>query len=350
MGETPSVPLSRPRTRAAVVAAAAVVAVAVAAGIAAVVTLDSTGGGANTFPVESRYDDSQYAKTDPALVIYDEAARIGTGFAEPRGVAAHHDGRILVAGDGAVRVFSKEGERLADWSVAGEPRTLAVSRAGLMYVVMPEHVVVLGEDGSAAASWPPFGGRAYLTSVAVSEDGQDVFVADAGNKVVYRCDPSGAVVARIGERAPDRHVPGLVVYQPCLDVCVGRDGFLRVVSPGMHRVESYGFTGDLVAQWGRVGPTMDAFSGCCNPVNVALFPDDAMVTAEKHLPRVKVSDGAGRLVGVVVGVEGFEGRPKGIDVAVDPDWRVLVLDPSSRSVRVFVRKAGRGGPGSRPAD
>ena len=52
-----------------------------------------------------------------------------------------------------------------------------------------DHVEVYDRSGKRVAVWESLGERAVLSSIAVAED--DVFVADAGNRVVLRYDSDG---------------------------------------------------------------------------------------------------------------------------------------------------------------
>src|SRR5262249_4676088 len=134
--------------------------------------------------------------------------------------------------------------------------------------------------------WASPGGRAWLTGLTTSA--KDVFVADAGNRVIWRCDHSGKVLARIGEKNKERNIPGFIVPSPYFDLEMHPDGLLRVANPGRHRVEAYTVDGDLELAWGVASTAIDGFCGCCNPINIALLPDGRIVTCEKGLPRVKV--------------------------------------------------------------
>jgi hypothetical protein len=62
------------------------------------------------------------------------------------------------------------------------------------------------------------------------------------------------------------------------------------------------------------------------------------VTSEKGLPRVKVYGADGKFAGVVAGFETFSPEVVGLDLAVDSKGRVYVLDPASKTVRVYVQK------------
>jgi hypothetical protein len=119
---------------------------------------------------------------------------------------------------------------LRETELADEPRCLTVSGDDKIYVGMREHVEVYGGKGKRLAAWASLGKEAVLTSIAAARN--DVFVADAGNRVVVRYDTSGKVVNRVGERDEQRNIPGFVIPSPYFDVAVAPDGLLRVVNPG----------------------------------------------------------------------------------------------------------------------
>jgi hypothetical protein len=166
------------------------------------------------------------------------------------------------------------------------------------------------------------------------------------------------LINRIGEKSPERNIPGFVIPSPYFDLAVASDGLLRVTNPGRHRIEAYTFEGDLEFWWGEFSSRLEGFCGCCNPVNFAILPDDSFVTCEKGLVRVKIYNHKGNFVGVVAGpeqlVEGGASRVSefgagsgsreagaragGFDVAVDSRGRIFVLDTIKNVVRIFARK------------
>jgi len=318
------------------------VALVAAAGVYFALTLDVRGP---RTPTTAAMD--KFPPTDPALVHYREAAAIKTGLNDVRAVAAGPGGRIYVAGDRAVRVFDANGVAATTIAVAAGPRCLAAAKDGTLYVGMTDHVVVVAPDGSRKAAWPSAGKKAIFASIAVAEE--NVFVGDAGNRVVLRYDTSGKLLGKIGAKDARRAIDGLLAPSPHLDVAVGDDGLLRVANPGRLRVERYTLEGDPLGHWGKAGDTMDRFQGCCNPTQIAMLGGGRVVTSEKGLPRVKVLTKAGALASVVAGPESFLAlrcptadctKGKTLDLAVDDRGRILVLDPAAAAVRVFERKEG----------
>jgi hypothetical protein len=240
---------------------------------------------------------------------------------------------------------------VSELELSAPVRSLAVAPDGTVFAGLKDHVEVYDTKGRRSAVWEAPKGRPFLTGIAVGE--KDVFVADAGNRLVWRHDRAGAVVGRIGEKNREKDIPGLILPSPFLDVELGQDGLLRVNNPGRHRVELYTVEGDLELAWGKPSMAIAGFCGCCNPVNLALLPDGRCVTFEKGLPRVKVYSADGTMECVVAGTEAFADTRRedaissadevmygGLDGVVDSLGQVHVLDLLGGGVQVFRRKAG----------
>jgi hypothetical protein len=328
------------------------VGLAVVVAMFAIIRLDVFGDKGSGLSEDFTYNISELAKVDPNLILYEESAKsIETGLAESHSIAVDSKGSIYVAGDRAIRIFSQDGDlqRLID--LAGAPRCLAVATDGMMYIGLKDHVDVYDAQGQRQSNWDSLGADAILTSIAVTKD--NVFVADAGNRVVIRYDKSGNLIKKIGQKDEDRNIPGFVVPSAYFDLAVSGDGLLRVVNPGRLRLDAYTFDGDFEFAWGRPSVEIDGFCGCCNPVNIAVLPEGGFVTCEKGLVRVKLYDSEGRFVGVVASpgqlVEGGEleicefpeqCQAGGFDIAVDSSGRVFVLDTLKNMIRTFTKLKG----------
>ena len=316
------------------------IALAVIVGAVAVLWVDTWGepGGA---PPEGTDDGLvKLGKIDPKLIRYEQTGEIPVGMEEVRALAVGPDGRIYVAGDKTIHVFDREGQRRSEIILDGEPRCLAVGGSehafpGRVYVGMKGHIELFDAEGTPEGAWDHLGEKALLTSLAAAE--QDVFAADAGNRIVWRYDNSGKRQGRIGQRDDLRRIPGFVIPSPYFDLAVAPDGLLRVVNPGALRIEAYTFEGDLEASWAKRSATVQGFFGCCNPAHFAFLFDGRFVTAEKGIPRVKIYDRKGEFVCVVTGPEQLD--VVAADLAVDGRDRVLILDPVAGSVRILELKS-----------
>lgn len=328
----------------------AVVLVAIVVGILAVAGIDRSGEDGNRLGEAFEYSIEQYKTIDPALIGYRQTAAFPTQMQKSRALAVGPEDRIFVAGDRAIHVFTPDGSLESKIPLGAAPQCLAVAGPehdppGQIYVGMDRHVEVLDPRGEPVDTWEALGGPALLTAVAVAPE--DVFVADAGNRVVVRYNTSGEVIGRIGAADGSGSGPRFVIPSPFFDAAIDHDGLLRVVNPGALRIEAFTFAGNLERFWGEAAADVDGFFGCCNPAHFAILSDGRFVTAEKGLLRVKVYSPDGQFECAVAdhaqldspGAAGNEGRfdneHKAVDVAVDGRDRVLVLDLTASTVRIF---------------
>ena len=328
----------------------ALIVLAVAVAIVAVVRFDTTGKKGSGLGREFIYDLGDLGKVDPNLILYKESApAINTRFTESRAIALDSRGTIYVAGDKAIRKFTENGISLGEINLADMPMCLTIDTDGKIYIGMKNYVLVYDDRQNPPARWQSLGNDAVLTSIAVSKN--DVFVADAGNRIVHRFDKTGTLINHIGAKDKDRNIPGFIIPSPHFDLAVAADGLLRVVNPGNHRIEAYTHNGELEFSWGEFSNTdLKGFCGCCNPVNFAILPDESFVTVEKGLTRLKIYDPKGAFVGVVAGPEQLvqEGTSRicdtaaecqtgSFDVAVDANGRIFVIDTIKNVVRIFTK-------------
>ena len=325
------------------------IAAAVVVAVAAIVRLDVLGKKGGGLGEEFKYDVDNLAYIDPNLILYEESAEpIKTGFAVSHGIAIDSKGLIYVAGDKAIRTFAQKGEQLGEVKLDDMPRSLTVTEDGTIYASIGDHVEVYDAQGQRQASWESLGKDAILTSIAVSES--NVFVADAGHRIVIRYDSDGNIINKIGRKDTLRNIPGFIIPSPYFDLAVPKDGLLRVVNPGRRRIEAYTLDGDIEFWWGEPSAEIEGFCGCCNPVNIAILPDGSFVTCEKGLVRIKVYNSEGNFMGVVAGPKQFgaggtskictlpeECQTGGFDVAVDSEGRIFVLDTVDNIVKTFTK-------------
>jgi len=282
------------------------------------------------------YDLKSLKTGDTSLISYAEVLHFDPGMPSISGIALDNQDRIYVCGENGVEIFDPEGKRESGFTIGGTAGCLHVGQGGTIYIGMQDHVETYSASGKLLKKWPPFAANSIVTSVAAS--GKNVFVADAGNKIVYSCDLLGKVLRKIGEKDPAKGIPGFVVPSPYFDLGVDQTGALWVVNPGRHHLEKYDPDGNISTVWGESTMSMEGFCGCCNPSHFALFPDGSFVTSEKAIERVKVYGPRGEFKYVVAGPDSFIEGTRGLDLAVDSKGRILVLDPEKKQVRVFVMK------------
>ncbi|MBX7255733.1 MAG: hypothetical protein K1Y02_05190 [Candidatus Hydrogenedentes bacterium] len=295
-------------------------------------TSDFPEPGANTV-----YDIQEFEDLDKIETNYDEKTPIVPNVENPRALAVAQD-KLYVGAQDAVLVFDGNDAEIARYALPGTPNCIAVAPDGVVYAGIRNKVHVLDASGAAKAEWAKdFADRSYITSIAVH--GEDVYVADAGKRVVYRFNREGVVQARIGEKDPARDIPGLEVPSPYLDLAINPDGDVWVVNPGKLGLEQYRKDGSLVTSWYRPSLKLEGFPGCCNPTHIAFDGKGELYTCEKGLVRVKSFEvTSGAFEGLVAGSKLFPQEQSLRDLVVDTKNRLLVLDGQRKAIRVFALK------------
>jgi hypothetical protein len=283
--------------------AGVVITVAIAAGFCAVFFFDTTGQKGSGLSKEYVYDISQYAKIDPALILYRQAGpAIATGLKSTKAIAVRGD--IYIAGDKEIAIVDKAGKAKGEITLDAEPTCITVKEDGTIVAGMGDTLVVINPKGKEQTRWKVAGAKARLTSIVLSAE--IIFAADAVNGLIYEYDWMGKLVRTLGQKSDGKGKNGFVIPSPYFDIAMAPDGLLRVVDPGRHLIVAFTVNGDKEWSWGKATPAIEGFSGCCNPVNFAILPDGSFVTVEKGLVRVKIYDAEGKFAGVVAGPEQLE--------------------------------------------
>ena len=280
-------------------------------------------------------DPGSLADVPDSLLAYRVLMEVPIPLAEPTGIASVDDGTIYVCGDRSLLALDRSGAVKERWDFDGDPTCVAAGPDGSLYVGMTDHVEVVRRGAAGSTAWTSLGNQAIVTSVAVV--GAAVLVADAGNRMVLRFDAGGRLVSTLGD--------DYVIPSPYFDVAGAPDGTVWVADPGRRTVRHYRLDGTLIGSWGESSPGIGGFGGCCNPVHLAVLPCGAPVTAEKGSPRVKVYEPDGRLWMVTAVSADFPSGETGLDLATRKanGGEVLVLVPSKRVVRVYVKKEAAAG-------
>lgn len=178
------------------------------------------------------------------------------------------------------------GEYLYRVDPAGLPHRLAAVGSGVrslarsgeeLYLLYPARIEVRATGGSLLREWEACSDDADYCAIALSE--RAAYVTDATHKHICQYTLTGGLVRLI--TPPD----GFVVPSYAFDVAWHRET-LYCINPGRHRVERYTADGKYLGAFGIPGRETGAFSGCCNPVYIALTPEGEVLTSEKGVPRV----------------------------------------------------------------
>lgn len=298
------------------------------------------------------YDVSEFETTDPELLRFEPVNEFPTGMARPKRLATWPGRGVVVAGDRSLKFFDEAGTARAAWPLEETPHCLHLISPEELLVGYADRFATYNSSGQVQRQSPSLGRKTYLTSLAAL--GDRVFAADAGNREVIIADRQiGEVLQRFGKKDAALGNPGFNVPSPYFALALAPDQRLRVVNPGLLRVETYTLDGRFVSAWGEPGMRIDRFCGCCNPVYFALTNGGDFVTSEKGLGRINLYTKEGVFKGAVAGPETLVTDKKlakkackdctvgaGFDIAVADNGDVLVLDPYRKFVRRFQPKDG----------
>ncbi len=281
------------------------------------------------------FDISEYTKVNPSEILYSEIKTIALNVSVPKGITVWEDKIILVA-ENILLQLNKTGEQLSKTILTSSPTCVTTSPSGNIWVGFRDKVSEYDKTGNQIQSWPSFNDRSVITSLAVSTD--FVYVADAGNRVIYKCSKEGEILSRIGEKDEKKAIPGYVIPSPYFDVDLSEEGYLWAVNPGRHSFENYTNDGAIRSSWKKSSVKTEGFCGCCNPSHMAIMDDNSFVTSEKGILRIKIYDQHGEYKGVVAAPDQFDDDSLPSEVAVDNDGLIYVLDFKRKQIRVFQLK------------
>ena len=280
------------------------------------------------------YDVDQFKAVDPSLIHYKEIRNISLGGRIATGIDFFND-RLYIVGEGFLQVISREGNQLLLTELEGNPTCVKVDTNNI-YIGFKSHILSLDQNGFVVSEWEDLGERCVLTSIAVKDE--IVYAADAGNRRVIIYNTGGELTGEFEGKATSDAGHGFIIPSPNFDLVVNAFGELWVVNPGKHAIENYTDEGEMRGYWEKSDMTIDGFTGCCNPAEIAVSPEGWFVTSEKGLVRIKVYDASGKLRSVVAAPDKFKEDGKAPEVAVDERGIVYALDFDKMIIRIFEPK------------
>ncbi len=270
---------------------------------------------------------------DSKHIGYTEIKTIIPEIDEIKAIAIDKQDRVYVSGKEKIAIYSADNKFLKSYEVSSQARSIHVGAEGKIYLGIDSYVEVLDKNGVLLKKWSPVNIKSVITSIAESK--KYVYVADAGNKVVYQYSHEGELIKEIGKKDSLKGIPSFVIPSPYFDLLLGRENELWVVNPGRHSFQTFSDEGELISSWERTSMQLEGFSGCCNPSHIAMLSNGSFVTSEKGIERIKIHKPSGNFETVVAGSDKFDEGTKGLDLAVDSKDRVFVLDPKRNQIRIF---------------
>jgi hypothetical protein len=273
----------------------------------------------------------QYREVDAGLISHRETRNLALGSLHGAAIG-YHDDQLYLAGDSLLLILKTDGSRVGGFSIPPGPSCLLVEPERI-YVGYPASVSVFDHGGTLLAEWADLEERTVITNLA--GDGEQVYVADAGNRRVLIYGPDGMRIGEFEGKSESDLGHGFIVPSPSFDLTVDPFGELWVVNPGMHALENYSREGRLRGYWQNSSFEIEGFLGCCNPARITVLDNGWFVTSEKGMVRIKIYDPSGQLQSVVAPPDLFREEGKAPDICAGPDRVIYALDFDRNSVRIF---------------
>lgn len=281
------------------------------------------------------YNVDEFRKVDSTAILYREAVTFPVNVEEPKGIAISGK-QIIVVSEKLLLKYDYTGKELLRKELPDTANCVTIDTNNEIWIGTRHSVLLFDQGGTLLKRWNSFGDRSVITSLAVS--GENVYVADAGNRIVYHCNTNGQIIEKIGEKDEQKGVPGYIIPSPYFDLALDDSSLLWVANTGRHSLENYNKDASLRTSWGKAGFKIEGFTGCCNPAQFAILADNSFITSEKGMPRIKIYDQHGEFKGVVASPAMFENGWYAPDLAIDADQRVVALDFDRKQVRIFEKK------------
>ena len=277
-------------------------------------------------------DVDQYKPVDPELVSHKEIRNYRIDARAVSGLA-YADQKLYVVADDFIQVFDILGTQIMKSVFQENPTCTAVMSDGTILVGFRNKLGLYSTEGEKLWLTDTIDQRTVITNIAVH--GEDIFVADAGKRMVHRYDPKGNLLGQFEGKTGGKDLHGFIVPSANFDLDLNEDGELWVVNPGKHALENYTMDGELRGFWENSSVKIEGFSGCCNPAHIAFLPDGSFVTSEKGLVRIKIHKASGEFVSVVASPELFDDDGEAPDVVADEKGNIYALDHERKIIRLF---------------
>jgi outer membrane protein assembly factor BamB len=282
-----------------------------------------------------KLDVDEIMAVDPELISYRETRNYDIRADKLGGIALSGE-NICIGADDYLQMIDPEGKQIMKIKLPYSPECLTVSGQGNILVGFRNGLALYSPEGEEIWKTDTLGERAVFTAVRMTSS--VIYVADAGQRAVHRYTPDGSYIDSFEGKTQIEGNYGFIVPSPNFDLAIAPDGELWVANPGKHSIENYTGEGKLRAYWENMNPTIDGFSGCCNPAHIDIMTDGSFVTSEKGVVRIKIHKPSGEFATVVAAPDKFLIDGEAPDVAVHEDGTVYALDYDSKTIRVFETK------------
>jgi len=281
------------------------------------------------------YDLRDIRKIDPELIKYKETKRIGLTFPDPKALD-YQDGQLCIGYANQLQLIDTVGVEVFNTSVEGPVTAIKLATNDEIFVACKTHILKYNLSGTQMESWSAIDSGSFITSIELKDD--YVYVADAGGPVVYQYNLFGEILHPIDGKNRTDNKHGFIIPSPYFDLATDSKNQLWVANTGMQALENLSTDGAVRSFWGAASYDISGFIGCCNPAHFTILPNDAFVTCEKGLVRIKVYHASGALDAVVATPDDFDVNSEPLDLTADEQGNIYALDQSRKMIRKFERK------------
>jgi hypothetical protein len=280
------------------------------------------------------YNVDEFRKVDSTQILYTEKLHFPIKADLWAGIAIC-DSTIIIENGKELQKYNYSGKQIFSKSLIDSATCISLDENLQIWIGMTSYVAHYDLNGTLIKRFDPVAKQAIFTSIASS--GENIYVADAGNRIIHHYNLKGEMLDDIGEKDEQKGIPGFIIPSPYFDVAIDDHGLLWAANTGRHTFENYNKDGSMRTSWGVTSMKIEGFSGCCNPAHFAILNDNSFITSEKGMPRIKLYDQHGQFIGIVAPPGAFSGS-LAPDIAVDKQQRVIALDFERQQVRIFEKK------------
>lgn len=282
------------------------------------------------------YSVDEFKNVPDEIILYKETKNFKLGFNVPTSITIAAN-KIYVTGDQKLKIIDLSGNLLNELNFNDKPQTVEIFEDNII-LAFEKKVQILNHTGEIFQELTPGNENTYLT--AITANANNIFIADAGTRRIYRYSHEGEKQGEFEGKASEDVLHGFIIPSPYFDIELNEYDDLWVVNPGLHSLENYTEEGNLREHWQASGAATENFSGCCNPAHFTFLPEGYFVTSEKGLLRIKIYKPSGEFLGVVAAPNKFDDKIEGLapDIAVDSAENIYALDFDRKVLRVFEKK------------
>ncbi len=202
------------------------------------------------------------------------------------------------------------------------------------------------QTGQSLGPGAALGQLSAPTGIALSNDGQIIYIVDSGNQRIQRFERDGAFIGSWSAEDDQRVGLGLFesANQGASDMVVGPDDLIYVADTWNHRVTILDADGQLVRELGRTGELTDTGDVADPSVSPGLFygprgvavTEDEIFVTDTGNERVQVFAPDGTFLRAFGGYGTEPGRLlEPVGIAIGPDGNVYVADTGNSRISVF---------------